>query len=67
MSDLTNPLYVEAVINEVIAEPRAIELALARETIRAPSGWRWRRTLGQFGRFLVATWERRPRATSAEH
>ena len=67
MSDLTNPLYVEAVINEVIAPPRVIERAWARETIRTSSGARWRRTLGQLGRFLLATWERRPRATSAEH
>jgi hypothetical protein len=66
-----DPQYVEAMWNEKKVRPRDIEMAQAREAIRAstnkPTTVRyWRRALGQLGRFLVAISERPSRASSTE-
>ena len=66
MSGLNTPFYVEAITNEVTPRPRDIEMALARQAIRASRGRRRRWTLGVVGRLVRGAWSRRPGTAHAD-
>ena len=69
---LNNPFIVEIMLNEQKVQPREMEMAHAREALRASTGQPtagryWRRALGQLGRFLLAISERSSSAPSTEN
>jgi hypothetical protein len=69
MSVLNNPLCVEMMLDEQKVQPREMEMAHAREALRASASRRSSRRFAMLGRihhFLMATLQRPPRATNAE-